>query len=153
MKNLKIIFSVLALLLATRCNLIDKQVSQNSIPSSSVFATPQGARAALLGCYDALQSGNYYGTRYNFFPDMQGGNLTWTGTFPSFGEIQNRVIQTNNAEVTNMWIQIYYAINNANQVIDKVAKMTDPSFTDQASVLGEAYFLRAFNYFNLVRYW
>lgn len=135
------------------CNLVENQKPQNSLPSSNAFSTPQGARAALLGCYDALQSANYYGARYNLFPDLQGGNLTWTGTFPSFGQISNRVILTDNAEVTNMWNQIYYAINNTNQVIDKASKLQDPSFTDQNSLLGEAYFLRAFHYFNLLRYW
>lgn len=153
MKILNSIKVIFVIALVTSCDLVDRQTPQNSLASSTVFSTPQATRAALLGCYDAIQSANYYGIRYNLFPDMQGGNLAWTGTFPSFGEIQNRNTQTNNAEVTNMWLQIYTAINSANQVIDKAAKLTDPSFTDQASVIGEASFLRAFNYFNLVRYW
>lgn len=152
MKIMKFKIVLLALCVAG-CNIVDNQQPQNNLASSSAFSTPQGARAALLGCYDALQSANYYGTRYNLLPDLQGGNLTWTGTFPTFAQIANRNVLTDNTDVTGMWNQIFYAINNTNQVIDKASKLQDPSFTDQNSVLGEAYFLRAFHYFNLVRYW
>jgi starch-binding outer membrane protein, SusD/RagB family len=135
------------------CNEVDDQLPQNALPADDAFTTPQGARAALIGAYDAFQSANYYGTRYLLFPDMQGGNLSWTGTFPSFGQIANRGTLTDNVEVTNMWAQIYNGINRTNQILDKAAKVDDPAFSDKNNLLGEAAFLRAFNYFNLVRYW
>jgi hypothetical protein len=135
------------------CNQVDDQVPQNALPAEDAFTTPQGARAALIGAYDVFQSANYYGTRYLLFPDMQGGNLAWTGTFPSFGQIANRGILPDNVEVTNMWAQIYNGINRTNQILDKAAKLDDPAFADKNNILGEAAFLRAFHYFNLVRYW
>lgn len=143
----------IALLAVVSCDKVNDQVPQNSQSSGTAISTPVGARVAILGAYDNLQGGNYYGTRYTFFPDMQGGNLTWTGTFPSFGQIANRVTLADNVEVTNMWAAIYDGINRVNQILDKAAKIQDPSFTDQAQILGEASFLRALHYFNLVRYW
>jgi hypothetical protein len=135
------------------CNQVDDQGPQNSLPAEDAFLTPQGARAALIGAYDALQSANYYGTRYLLFPDMQGGNLIHSGTFPSFAQIANRGILPDNVEVTNMWAQIYNGINRTNQILDKAALLNDPAFSDKNNLLGEAAFLRAFYYFDLVRYW
>jgi starch-binding outer membrane protein, SusD/RagB family len=152
-KIIKITIVAAFLGLVFSCNQVDDQVPQNSLPAEDAFTTPQGARAALIGAYDALQSANYYGTRYLLFPDMQGGNLAWTGTFPSFGQIANRGILPDNVEVTNMWAQIYVGINRTNQILDKATLLDDPAFTDKNNVLGEAAFLRAFHYFNLVRYW
>jgi hypothetical protein len=52
-----------------------------------------------------------------------------------------------------MWAQIYNGINRTNQILSKAATVDDPAFTDKNNLLGEAAFLRAFHYFNLVRYW
>ncbi len=142
----------------TQCRMIEDQKPQQSVTPDIALGTPAAARAAILGCYNSVQSGNYYGLRYLLFPDLHGAgtanmNIRHTGTFPSFAQFGNRAILTDNVEVTNMWATIYGGINDANQIIDKVSKITDPSFTDKGNVLAEAYFLRAFHYFNLVRYW
>src|SRR5688500_10451357 len=120
-KLIKINIVAVFLSLVFGCNQVDDQVPKNSLPANDAFTTPQGARAALIGAYDAFQSANYYGTRYLLFPDMQGGNLAWTGTFPSFAQIANRGILPDNAEVTNMWAQIYNGINRTNQILSKAA--------------------------------
>lgn len=153
-KKFIITTSVIALLsIAISCNKVDDQLPQNSLPSGDAISNAVGARVAIFGAYDNLQSANYLGTRYTLFPDMQGGNLAWTGTFPSFAQIANRVTLADNAEVTNMWATIYNGINRVNQILDKVAKIEDPAFTDKGQILGEAAFLRALHYFNLLRYW
>ena len=45
----------------------------------------------------------------------------------------------------------YIAINRANTVIDHIQNSSVLSETARRRILGEAYFLRAWNYFNLVR--
>lgn len=156
--NKKIFFisaAILGTVLFACDSLLEEQVPQNSVDPTVVFSDASGARAALNGAYDVLQSANYYGTRFVIMPDMHGGNLAHTGTFPSFAEFVNRAILTNNAEVTNMWTTIYSGINRANQIIDKVPGVGDPALspTEKDQIVGQAYFLRAFHYFNLVRYW
>ncbi len=151
---IKITFLAVFATLVVGCSTVEDQKPQNTVPSSSAFVNAAGARAALLGAYDALQSTNYYGRLYVVFPDLHGGtNLRWTGTFATWAAIGNRGILADNTDVTNMWLSIYVAINRANQVIDKAPGITDAAFTDKNGVLGEAHFLRAFHYFNLVRYW
>ncbi len=136
------------------CELVEKQVPQNSVDAAKAITTPAGARAAMNGVYDNVQSGNYLGLRYTLFPDFHGAtNLRHTGTFPSFAQIANRTILVDNVEVSNMWQVIYVGINRANQIIDQAPKVTDPAFTDKDKLVAEAKFFRALHYFNLLRYW
>jgi starch-binding outer membrane protein, SusD/RagB family len=113
------------------------------------------ARAVMNGVYNGFQSANYIGTRYQLLPDLQGGNLRWTGTFSDFAEISNRAILTNNASVANMWIQIYNTILRTNIVIKSIPLVQDATFTDaeKNQIVAEAKMMRAISYFNLVRWW
>ena len=58
--------------------------------------------------------------------------------------------------IERVWIQVYRAIGRANDAISSIA--VDPSSEDNEQrilndVAGQAYFLRAHMYFNLVRAW
>ncbi|MFN7116545.1 MAG: RagB/SusD family nutrient uptake outer membrane protein, partial [Saprospiraceae bacterium] len=117
--------------------------------ASTGFKTKQDVDAALLGCYNSLQSGNYYGLRIWALPDVYTGTLTHTGTFPSWAQFANRSILPDNAEIGGMWNTIYVGINRANNVIASAPGVNDPSFNVN-NALGEARLLRAFHYFNLL---
>jgi starch-binding outer membrane protein, SusD/RagB family len=152
----KIFYIVLFAVVLSGCDsLLQEQKPQNSVDPSVVFKDAPGARAAIIGAYDALQSASYYGVDFLLLPDVHGGNLSHTGTFPSYAQFANRSLLNDNANVTNMWAQIYVGINRVNQIIDKVPKITDPALTqaEKDQIAGEAYFLRALHYSNLVKYW
>lgn len=136
------------------CNVLE-QAPQASLDSATAINDATTAQAALYGAYNALQTANAYGTRLTLLPDLAGGNLNHTGTFPSFAQIANRSILTDNAEVTNAWNILYDGVNRANNVIAKVPTITDPTFSadNKNFVVAEATFLRAFYYFTLVRLW
>jgi hypothetical protein len=136
--------------------IIETQEPQQSIAASTAINSRSSATAAMLGAYSSLQSANYYGTRYLLFPEMHGqGNANHTGTFPSFAQFASRAILDDNVEVANMWAVIYSGINRVNQIIDRVPRIDEAAFTaeQRQALLAEAHFLRAFHYFNLVRYW
>lgn len=120
-----------------------------ALDASSGFKTKQDVEAALLGCYNSLQNGNYYGLRFFALADIHAGTLTHTGTFPSFAQFSTRNILANNVELNNMWNSIYVGINRANNVIASAPRIEDPSFNVN-NALGEARLLRAFHYFNLI---
>ena len=137
----------------TSCDKVLDQQPQNSLDSAQVFVDLAGANAALTGVYGGLTTSNYYGLRYPVFADLLADNLNHIGTFPSFAEIKNRNIQTNNAEVTNMWAALYTTINRANNVIEYTPGVAAILDGDKKRLLAEAKFLRALTYFDLVRYW
>ena len=59
---------------------------------------------------------------------------------------------TNSRYNRNLWNQTWKAVNDANAVIDNVPNI-DMDATLQAQIIGEAKFLRALSYFNMVRRW
>lgn len=152
MKRLKfpIIFA-LVLLSGSACNKILEQEPQGSLDANTAYTTRQGVEAGLIGIYDALQSGNYYGLRFQAFSDMGADNINHTGTFPSFAQIFNRQILADNVELVNMWNTIYNGINRANNIISSAENLEDPAF-NKSNAIAEARFLRALMYHDLLRY-
>jgi starch-binding outer membrane protein, SusD/RagB family len=142
-----------SLLSATSCTKILEQQPGSSLDASTAFTTPQTVAAGVAGIYNGLQSGNYYGLRYWALTDLYADIIRHTGTFPSFAQVANRNILSDNIEVQNMWNTIYSTINRANNVIAAIPAVTDPAFTNKATLEGEARFLRALAYFDLVRLW
>jgi starch-binding outer membrane protein, SusD/RagB family len=116
------------------------------------FKSKQDVEAALIGCYSSMQSANYVGLRYWIFADMYADNIQHVGTFPSFAQIFNKNILADNVEISNMWQNIYNGINRMNTVIDAAPGVQDASFNTNAAV-AEARLLRAFQYFNLLRFY
>ena len=138
---------------ATSCTKILDQQPGSSLDATTAYTTPTAVAAGVSGIYDGFQSGNYYGLRYFALTDLYADVLRHTGTFPSFAEVANRNILSNNVEVTNMWNTIYSTINRANNIIAAIPKVTDPAFTNKDVLDAEARFARALCYFDLVRLW
>ncbi len=132
-------------------DLID-QKPQASLDATTAFVDGPSVRAGINGVYSGLQSGNYYGLRYQIMADLSADNLSHVGTFPSFAQIANKNILPDNAEVVNMYNSIYGNINNANTLIDAIPDITDQTLNKNNS-LAELRTARALMYFDLIRYW
>ncbi|TKB97791.1 RagB/SusD family nutrient uptake outer membrane protein [Pedobacter cryophilus] len=131
---------------------LESQKPQASLDASIAFNSANNIRAGINAVYSGLQSVNYYGLRYQVMADLGADNLSHVGTFPSFAQISNKSILTDNAEVTNMYNSIYSAINIANLVIAAVPNISDPTLVND-NALAELRTLRALMYFDLLRYW
>lgn len=151
MKNklIKILILAITLSIFNACeqNIELEPISQ--LDGGTGFKTKQDVDAALIGCYNAVTNGNYMGLRQFALPDLYADVLIHTGTFPSFAQFANRNLLTDNAELRVMWQQIYISINRANNVVAAAPGVTDPSFNVNNAV-GEARFLRAYHYLNLL---
>lgn len=153
MKRILINISLISLL-ATGCTkVIEKELPQNSILAEDLAKDPVSIRGALNGAYSSMLSANYMGLRYWLFADLYADNLSHVGTFPSFAQFATKNLLSDNVEISNMWATIYTAINRANQVISAANSNSDAAFTDKAAVIAQAKALRAYHYFNLLRYW
>lgn len=137
---------------STACEKAVEISPYNTLDASTGFQTPADVNAALLGAYSNVQSGNYYGLRYQLFADLQADNARWTGTFPTFNQIAINAILPDNAELTNIWNTIYSGINTTNYIIQQADLVNDATF-NKANALAEARALRAFHYMNLLAWW
>ncbi|MFA8435167.1 MAG: RagB/SusD family nutrient uptake outer membrane protein [Marinifilaceae bacterium] len=118
-----------------------------------VFTSVNTMENALTGAYDALQDDDTYGSNVVQSADLKSQFVRWTGSFTSYTEISGKNLTTSNAEARDLWIDGYDGINRANRVIDAVdAGVDDPLFESvKDRIKGEALFVRAILYFELVR--
>jgi hypothetical protein len=127
-------------------------VSPTSAISSDVaISDAVGARAALQGAYAGLQQAGLYGHDLVDWTEVLSDNARWVGTFDDYGDADAHLLRTDNFRATTIWNNSYDEINRANQIIAKVPGLTDLDQTEKDEIVGEAYFLRALSYHNLVK--
>ena len=134
----------------------DKQLATapyDKVPAESEITDLATAQAALNGVYGALESTSYYGLDAEMLGDLPSDNGRWAGTYQFLGEIVNNKIAADNSEVTAMWQAMYRAVDRANVVITRVPQVPGLTDAQKNQMLGEAYFLRALTFHNLVKFW
>ncbi|MBD0261063.1 MAG: RagB/SusD family nutrient uptake outer membrane protein, partial [Cytophagales bacterium] len=128
---------------------------RESVSDEGTITNKLSAETAVRGVYNALAAGGYYGTTFQSIGYLSGDNVQWTGSQSQVQEFINHRVNPENATVSGAWSAIYRVINRANNVIARVPLVSDPALSPelQNQLVGEAYFLRALAYFDLVRTW
>jgi len=150
--NFILVVSVMALLPSCDDYLALDPISTNT--SANAYLTASDAEAALVGVYDSF-SQEYYIWDNIIFNDVMSDNYYAGGDNPEIFAVEDLTVVPTNARLWNNWSQIYNAISKANTVLDKVPGITDIQLveTRRSQILGEASFLRAFHYYQLVKMW
>lgn len=149
MKRITIILISLLPLVAA-CDFLDVDpISQ--IPAEAVFTDEKGVMAALNGAYDELQSAAI-SQDVIVFGDLAADNLIHIGTKKEYRQISDQHIFTENAYVSGMWNSSYSGINKVNNILAGIDNVSGMLPDDKANVIAQCHFLRAFHYFNLVKY-
>jgi starch-binding outer membrane protein, SusD/RagB family len=122
--------------------------------TANAYKTASDAEAALVGVYDSFQQ-EYYIWDNIIFSDVLSDNYYAGGDNPEIYAVEDLNLAPTNSRLFNNWSQIYNAILKANIVLQKVPGITDVALTDarRNEILGEASFLRAYHYYNLVKLW
>jgi hypothetical protein len=139
---------ILVLLLLSSCSKILNQTPQDKITEENFYKTASDAEAAATGIYDALQA--LY-TQYPIAFDT-GSDLA-TGLLINYSPFSQHGIPVDNALVASYWQNNYTGIGRCNDVLKNVPNIDGNLFLpgEKEKVLGEAYFLRAYFYFGLVK--
>lgn len=125
----------------------------SDLTAENAYSTASDAEAALVGAYDSF-SQEYYIWDNVLFSDVMSDNYYAGGDNPDIYAIDDLTVNPLNPRLFNNWSQIYTAILKANTVLDKVPGINDASLDvgdRRAQILGEASFLRAYHYYNLVK--
>ncbi len=157
MKNYKI-FAVAALAFTTvfqscRQDYLDDPQPTTSVSPEVVFGSKEGATAFVAGIlrrtraqFSSTDTGNL-GSMY-FARTNKGNDVVNSGSwFQSDYENDNR--EPNYRRTIFTWNFLYYLINQTNALIDGLENSTTISAADKAPLLGQAYAMRAFFYFEL----
>lgn len=154
MKKNYILISLLSLLtILTSCNDILEENPVGLATAESYYATPKGIEDGLKATYSSLRK--FYGLEYAFFLTVTGTDMYTNG----FGGATNNPDYNNyspnllgsSAFVKTIWDTFYVGINQANAVISRAPKVAGLSEAERNRIIGEARFLRALYYFNLVQ--
>lgn len=148
MKNIsKVIIGITgAALLLSSCNWVLEE-NPKTIYTPDYFSTPSGIEGGLTALYARLryQNGNAYcynimttGTDEATFAQSADGN------FKVADMSGNGILTPDNSNASNYWTFTY--INTANGIVDNASALEG-----YESLIAEARFFRAFEYFNMVR--
>ncbi|QEH39573.1 RagB/SusD family nutrient uptake outer membrane protein [Chitinophaga sp. XS-30] len=124
----------------------------SSITSSNFYQTEEDFRNAISGAYNALRTGGTYGVDSYIFGEIRSDNsmAVASGSVTDQDEFDRFYIRTTNPYINNRWSNSYTAIARCNAILGRI----DPIAMNSAlkdRIIGEAKFLRALFYFNLVR--
>ncbi len=149
MKKIVLLLGTLALGLGSCKSFLDEKPYDFLTPAN-FYQNEADAVAALNGVFSALQPQAYYGRTTWLISELPGDGMTTTATSGERFELFNNSFTTTNSEISNWWVNTYRMINRANDVIGKVPAVSMDA-TRKNAILGNARFLRAMGYFDLVR--
>ncbi|UOQ78136.1 RagB/SusD family nutrient uptake outer membrane protein [Hymenobacter sp. 5516J-16] len=132
----------------------DKQLDidpYQSVDAATALDSEDKVGSAVVGIYARLDDPNLYGTNLILVPEILAPDsyIRFQGTFSNFRDIANRNTNSQNTTAEGIWRTAYQAINQANLVIDALPVVTTANLKTQYE--GEARFVRADMYFELVR--
>lgn len=156
MKNIFKILTIATVLTVpfTSCKL--DRYPYDSIEQSQSFKTITDAKSYENGMYSSFR-GVQYGV-YMFSTDVQADLLNASLEFGNRNGSPHRwsVFLADDYTIRDTWYGYYNSITNANNIldnIDNISVTTDADKTTLNTIKGEAYFFRAFYYYNLVLRW
>src|SRR6188474_1298137 len=130
-------------------------LDENNPTTQSYFKTAQELQNGVNAVYSTLRSANLVGREWFFTHDMRGGECASGGSqleAPRAELLKQSSPAPSNSVMTSVWNGCYQMINKANLVLSKAPNVTDnTSLRDR--LVGEAKFLRAWAYFELVSQW
>lgn len=150
--------TILLLLIAglTACQKDFLDLKPQSQPNvDNFYLTANDFNNAVNGAYDVLQTTNQYGGDFNTLIEVRGDNALDNDPAANAGlryNIDRFIEPTTNTILRDTWGSLYIGINRTNLILDKIDAITIDAPL-KARYKGEAQFLRALSYFNLVRLW
>ncbi len=151
-KSLYFLLITGGLIIAAGCNKTIDKTPISTITAANFYKTASDAEAGLAGAYNSLYQ-QYYIWDYMTNGDAQSDNCYAGGNNPDNFAVDNFKLNPLNGNATRDWQGLYQGVATANAVLDNVPAVTDAKWdgtTRKQQILGEAKFLRALHYFNLV---
>jgi len=145
------------------------QVSSNSLLSDDiVFTNPDSANQGIAAIYDIIGQNNSYRNRLwlqmgvntdiEYRSGWSSGAILSSIKSDDYFALynSNRTVGDgyNNSDAANPWSRIYQGIERANLAIAGIRKYGNPAEgNDMGQLLGEALTMRAFFYYDLIKWW
>ena len=155
-------------LLLSSCNDLLNVPSNSLVSDDVIFSDPDSAELAIGAIYDIIGQNNSYRNRLwlqmavntdiEYRQGWSSGNVTTSiksdDLFALYNANPNIGDGYNNSDAANPWSRIYQGIERANLAIAGIRKYGNPEIgNDMGHLLGEALTMRAFFYYDLIKWW
>jgi starch-binding outer membrane protein, SusD/RagB family len=143
---------ILLIWFISACDVLDVQ-PYHSMPADEAITDSAQVQSAIIGCYDALQSGSYYGLDFLIWGDLPADNLKHVGITVTWADIDNNNILADNGLVEGTWAAIYRVLSRVNNTMDQIPNIDNERLTQTGKnvALAELRFLRALAHYDLMR--
>lgn len=137
----------------TSCNKFLDKDPLGQTAEDEFFNSETNANAAVLGAYRSMMNSFSFGQSVVIVPEFSAVHVRHAAVYPEYELIAQHAIDATNPWIANMWQATYATINAANNIIDEVPAMEATAISEEKrkQFVGEAKFIRALNYFFLVR--
>jgi starch-binding outer membrane protein, SusD/RagB family len=148
--NYRILFSFLALSFIACDGNLDIEPEQDLSPEVAT-ESPANIQNILNSIYADARDEDAYAGGISLASELlaNAGELSWNGTYVQPAEFDEKAVLTGNSFVAGTWLNGYQMNNQANIILANLDVFEDEDERDRTE--GEAKFLRALNYFDLVR--
>jgi starch-binding outer membrane protein, SusD/RagB family len=148
------IFRILALslpLIGSGCEDFLEREPISSSTTGNAYRSPADIEAALIGCYDVLQA-EYFIWDNILLSDVRSDNA-FAGSLDdvNINEYESVKLTDNNNRLFFNWRDLYNGVARVNILLDKVEAVNGFDGNRKEQIIGEARFLRALYYSELVK--
>ena len=150
------------------CNEVIDLEPQSNLNTGTYYSTIEEVQAGLMGCYNGLQKtvvNEWQFTEQRSDNTKQGVANSTSSTNRDLSDLDMFLPATTHQAIYTYWLATYNNIRNANIVLQRLGVTYDPAAGSinlgkidvpmpdsiRKQMAGEAMFIRAYHYFNLVR--
>jgi len=150
------------------CKKVIDLYPQSNLNTGTYYTNVEEVKAGLTGAYNGLQRPMLYEwqlTELRTDNSKQGAPASTASTNRELSDLDMFIPNTSHPTIYNYWLATYNNIRNANIILQRLGVVYDPAAgsislspitipiteTDRKQLAGEALFIRAYHYFNLVR--
>ena len=139
------------------CNKFVKETDPSNLTPDSYYTTPEHATAAIASAYAQTRfigdGAGIFVQNFQLLEAVTGAVKTETGQNSDLNNLLGLGFNGDNLLINNWWNGLYNVIAQTNLVLERVPGIPQMDENEKKKILGEAYFLRAWAYFYLVRMW
>lgn len=142
--------SVQMTIVSCSSELLEEQDYTYSISSDNFYNTPAEANAAVMAPLDIMR--NAYDANWYATLEIDTEYVYPKGVYGTY-KYEGIVNSTHEVRIGNNWTNLYKAILYCNTALEKLPSAKNMSPSEISPFLAELRFLRAYNYFSLVKHW
>ena len=156
----KTIFLLTIFISALFCSCVDlEQVPYSSLTPENFFKNEDDAYSAIMSAYSGFTNRDVFNQHSEVIHSQGTDDSEWgygrNTSNVNKNEFDKFTYTPESRLIYDIWVAYFSAINTCNYAIDNISAMSGGIISEvkQRNFIAEARFLRAYYYFNMVRYW